>query len=108
MIPTVRQISAADLKAMLDQKAPLQLWDVRTPQERAIAQIPGARLLDQAAMNELAAQPKDTPLVFHCHHGGRSQQAAMHFASLGFTNVSNVSCGIDAWSQSVDPSVPLY
>jgi monothiol glutaredoxin len=47
-------------------------------------------------------------LVFHCHHGGRSQRAAEHFAALGFTNVWNVAGGIDAWSQEVDPSVPRY
>jgi monothiol glutaredoxin len=51
---------------------------------------------------------RETVLVFHCHHGGRSQQAAEHFAALGFTRVFNVVGGIDAWSQEVDPKVPRY
>jgi monothiol glutaredoxin len=56
----------------------------------------------------IGALPKDTPLAFHCHHGGRSQTAAEHFAGLGYTNVSNVVGGIDAWSQEIDPDVPRY
>jgi monothiol glutaredoxin len=47
-------------------------------------------------------------LVLHCHHGGRSQAAAEHFRSRGFTNVHNLVGGIDAWSTDVDPSVPRY
>jgi monothiol glutaredoxin len=52
--------------------------------------------------------PRDTPLVLHCHHGGRSQQAAEQFVSLGFSQVWNVVGGIDAWSQEIDSDVPRY
>ena len=81
---------------------------MRTPEEREIATIDGARLLDQATAAEIERLPKDTMLVLHCHHGGRSQAAAEHFRSLGFTNVHNLVGGIDAWSKDVDPSVPRY
>lgn len=47
-------------------------------------------------------------MVFHCHHGGRSQAAAERFLAQGFQKVYNVRGGIDAWSQTVDPSVPRY
>jgi monothiol glutaredoxin len=107
---TVRQITAQDLKSMLDQQVPLQLYDVRTEAERAIATIEGARHLDQAAAAELAEPDTDRGalIVFHCHHGIRSQSAAMHFAALGFTNLCNLVGGIEAWSVTVDPSVPRY
>ena len=59
-------------------------------------------------MAEITALPKDTPLVFMCHHGRRSFQAASHFLELGFRNVYNMAGGIDAWSSEVDPSVPTY
>ena len=82
---------------------------MRTPEERATASIPGTRLLDQnAAAGEIEQLPKDTMLVFHCHHGGRSQAAAEHFRGRGFTNVNNMAGGIDAWSREVDGSVPRY
>ena len=47
-------------------------------------------------------------LVFHCHHGGRSQAAADHFSTLGFSNVWNLTGGIDAWSVEVDSTIPRY
>ena len=47
-------------------------------------------------------------IVVHCHHGGRSQAAAEHFRSRGFTNVNNMAGGIDAWSREVDSEVPRY
>lgn len=93
---------------MRESGEPFQLLDVRTPEERETARIDGARLLDPDTARDVEQLPKDTVLVFHCHHGGRSQKAAEHFAALGFTQVFNVVGGIDAWSQDVDPSVPRY
>lgn len=104
----VQQIDVRELRRLLDAGEPIQLLDVRTPEERAKASIPGARLLDDEVAAELERLPKNTTLVFHCHHGGRSQKAAEHFCSLGFRDVRNVTGGIDAWSQEIDPSVPRY
>jgi monothiol glutaredoxin len=47
-------------------------------------------------------------LIFHCHHGGRSQTAAESFALRGFANVHNVVGGIHAWSEEIDSDVPTY
>ena len=103
----VRQISVSDLKALLEQGA-LELFDVRTSEERAKASIRGAQHFDQAAQDKLGKLDHDTPLYFHCHHGGRSQQAAEHYLRQGFKRVHNVVGGIDAWSREIDPSVPRY
>jgi monothiol glutaredoxin len=105
--PRVKQLSVNQLKQLLDQGA-LELFDVRTEQERGKAQIAGAQHFDQAAQEKLAKLAKDTPLYFHCHHGGRSQQAAEHYLRQGFKEVYNVAGGIDAWSLEVDPKVARY
>ena len=102
----VKPLSPKGLKAMLDAGDKLELFDVRTTEERAIAAIPGARLLDPAGQEHLMSLGRDVPVVFHCHHGGRSAQAAAAFLQKGFKNVYNLKGGIDAWSQTVDPSVP--
>jgi len=107
-MPPIKQITPQELKSMLDQQVPLQLLDVRTDAERAIARIEAARHLDQAALEDLQDLPRDTLLVFHCHHGMRSQAAAQRFAAQGFTNLCNLAGGIDAWSVEVDPSVRRY
>jgi monothiol glutaredoxin len=102
----VRQISVHELKPLLERG--IELFDVRTEQERQKAKIAGAQHFDQAAQEKLAKLDRSTPIYFHCHHGGRSQQAADHYLRQGFKEVYNVVGGIDAWSQEIDPSVPRY
>lgn len=104
----IRQITVLELKAMLDGGTPLQLWDVRTEEERAIGKIDGARHLDPPGVAHIDGLDRGTLLVFHCHHGFRSQSAARYFLSKGFTNLCNVIGGIEAWSTEVDPSIPRY
>ncbi len=108
----VKQLKVKDLKARLDDArakgSPFLLYDVRTKGEHETARIGGAKLVDDVVRAEIAALPKNTPLYFHCHHGGRSQAAAEHWLAQGFTDVSNVEGGIDAWSLEVDSSVPRY
>jgi monothiol glutaredoxin len=104
----IRQLSAPDLKALLESGTPFELVDVRTDEERALATIDGSRLLDQAYHDALLLRDRDTPIVFQCHHGIRSQHAAEYFRRQGFRNLYNLQGGIDAWSLLVDSSVPRY
>lgn len=104
----VEQLSAQSLKEKLDAGESLKIYDVREPHELERAALSGSTLLDETAMNEILALPKDTPLVFFCHFGQRSQAAAEHFKTQGFTRVYNLAGGIDAWSREVDPDVPRY
>ena len=104
----VRQITPIELKAMLEGSARVELFDVRTSAERAIATIAGARHLDKEGQEYLSKLDPDSLVVFHCHHGGRSQAAAEQAIGAGFRKVANLKGGIDAWSLQVDASVPRY
>ncbi|MCH9671202.1 MAG: Grx4 family monothiol glutaredoxin [Gammaproteobacteria bacterium] len=104
----INQLAAEDLKRWIDEGRSFQLIDVRTEQEVATAALPQARTFDEPYFNELQTLPRDTPLVFLCHHGTRSQAAAEQFVQLGFTDIHNLAGGIDAWSRNVDASVPVY
>jgi len=106
--PTVKWIMPAEAKAMIERDPGVKFIDVRTEGEREQAKIAGTTLLTRDVMNALLELPRETPIVFHCHHGQRSQQAALHFLEHGFTNVYNLVDGIDGWSRDVDPSVPRY
>lgn len=106
--PRVVQLSALELKTMRERGDQFELVDVRTPEERATACIDGSRLLDAEYHKVLLRLDHDTPLVFQCHHGVRSQAAAEYFVQAGFRKVFNLRGGIDAWSQLVDPHVPRY
>lgn len=104
----VKALSVKELKGWMDQKKPFELFDVRTDRERDIATIEGATALDRDGQERLLSLDKGTPLVFHCHHGVRSRSAAEHFLSQGFKEVYNLTGGIDAWSQQIDPKVARY
>lgn len=106
--PRIVQLSVLELKAMRERGEAFELVDVRTPDERAIAVIDGARLLDAAYHKALLHMDHGTPLVFQCHHGVRSQAAAEYFLQAGFTKVYNLRGGIDAWSALVDDRVARY
>jgi monothiol glutaredoxin len=95
--------------ASMVREGRLTIVDVRPPQERELAAIalPYA-VLEAGGLEDLLARPKDTPLGFLCHHGGRSAQAAEHFRARGFSEVYNIAGGIEAWALEVDPSVPRY
>lgn len=103
-----RPLSVADADAQTRAGA-ITLVDVRPPEERAIAAVPvDYSGLENGGLEHLIALPKDTPLAFLCHHGGRSAQAAMYFAEQGFSDLYNVVGGIDAWSLDVDMEIPRY
>lgn len=104
----IQQLSPEGLKELRDAATKLTLVDVRTPAEREICKLEDSVLLRDEIYEELIGLEKDTALVFYCHHGIRSQQAAQHFIGRGFRRVYNLVGGIQAWSQRVDPSVPTY
>jgi adenylyltransferase/sulfurtransferase len=107
----MQEVSAADVKALQRRGERFLLLDVRQPAEFEKAHIEGATLLPlgelETRLAELSAW-KDGRVVAHCHHGGRSAHACEILARAGFTNVANLVGGIDAWSLTVDPSVPRY
>jgi rhodanese-related sulfurtransferase len=102
------QIPPAEVADLRRGGARLRLVDVRSEEEIELARIDGAELLTQELFDELRTAPKDTLIVFHCHSGHRSLDAAAYFVGHGFTNVRSMAGGIDAWSQHVDPAVPRY
>ncbi len=106
--PAVKQMDVSTLHANIESGESIHLFDVRGPDERAKAQIKVAAPFDDAAERLIETLPKDTPLVFHCHGGGRSQVVAERYRLRGFVNVHNLAGGIDAWSLHVDPAVPRY
>ena len=107
----MKQISPPQLAAWLADAAREQplLLDVREPWEYERARIAGAELVP---MREVAARLDEIdparPIVAICHHGGRSLQVALFLEKNGYHNVHNLAGGVDAWSRTVDPAVPLY
>lgn len=105
----MKNLLPAELKAELAAGTKLQLVDVREEWEFQAARIDGATLIP---MGQIAARlpelDSESGIVLICHHGGRSMQVAVFLERQGFSNVHNLTGGVDAWARSVDPSMPLY
>ncbi|KAK9817717.1 hypothetical protein WJX72_001141 [[Myrmecia] bisecta] len=91
----------------------VQFVDVREPEEYSMVSLPNFKLWPLQRISEwaeLVTEELDIskPTVVLCHHGMRSMYVSSFLVSRGFQQVSNVSGGIDAYSQLVDPSVPRY
>jgi rhodanese-related sulfurtransferase len=107
----VPEISVVEAKQRLASTNPPRLIDVREQDEFELARIPGAELLPLSQWPAVASAKltnPDQPLLIQCHHGGRSARAAEFLLRNGFTDVTNVAGGIDAWSVEIDPAIPRY
>ncbi|HJZ54114.1 MAG TPA: rhodanese-like domain-containing protein [Gemmataceae bacterium] len=108
MIP---QIHPSELKRKLDAGEPVYLVDVRNPDEHAYCRLPESVLvpLPELAARVAEVQPPEGALVVvYCHHGVRSLRGAAVLLQAGIENAASLSGGIDAWSLTIDPTVPRY
>ena len=102
-------ITVQELKQKLDQGEKLVLIDVREPWGYNIAKISGAQLIPLGTLaSEYKKLDPNAEIVMHCHMGMRSMDATQFLLQQGFKNVKNLTGGINAWSQQIDPSVPRY
>jgi len=107
----MKEITPAQLAAWLadaSREKPV-LLDVREPWEYERARIAGARLVPMRELpGRLEELDPSKEIVAICHHGGRSLQVAAFLEKNGYHKVHNLVGGVDGWSRTVDPAVPLY
>ena len=106
---TEGDMTVSELKARIDRgDAPL-IVDVREPAEFEICRIPGAVLIPlhqlPSRLTELDASKE---IVLQCKVGGRSASATAFLRRAGFARARNLTGGILAWIDQVDPSQPKY
>jgi rhodanese-related sulfurtransferase len=103
---TVAGIWEIEPSALAELHCPVQLIDVRTPEEFSgpLGHIRGARLIP---LEHLAAQAagfaRDVPLVTVCRSGARSAQAVVLLAKAGFTQAANLAGGMLRWTAERHP-----
>ena len=103
------EITVEEASRQLSSATPPLLIDVREADEHAVCRIEGAKLIPMNIIPaRLAEIPQNVPVLIHCHHGGRSMKVTHFLRSKGYTQVSNVKGGIDAWSLQIDLKVPRY
>jgi rhodanese-related sulfurtransferase len=110
---TVQELAEKLAEASKAPSTALQFVDVREAQELAIASLPGFINLPLSESESWAIDIRgylnaEAETLVLCHHGMRSAQMCQWLISQGFTNVKNISGGIDAYSIQVDRTVPQY
>lgn len=103
------EISVLELKRKLDADEAVQIVDVRDPEEFAFCRIPHSKLIPLTELpSRMSEIDPEVPTVLHCKMGGRSFQAGIFLKQNGFANVHNLTGGIMAWAEQIDPNLPRY
>lgn len=103
-------ISAREVDERRRRGEPLQLVDVREEWEWEYCRIPDAihLPLDQIESRHAEVLKPGIPIVFYCHMGMRSQQAAIWMRQEGHPDCQSLAGGVNAWADDIDPEMPRY
>lgn len=105
----MKTITASELNQALQNKQAYTLLDIRQPEEIEICQIDNSLHIPMADIpNKKDELNEDDAIVVICHHGMRSAQVAMFLDQSGFSNITNLTGGIDAWATEVDTTMQRY
>lgn len=103
----LKHISPKQLQHLLTQHD-IFLVDVREESERAICDIGGVLIPLSQFATRFDEIPKDKTIVVYCKAGGRSQNAAQFLLEQGYEEVINLSGGILAWIDQIEPNLKRY
>ncbi|OAI85224.1 rhodanese [Exiguobacterium sp. KKBO11] len=93
----VKQVSTTELKPLLNDRKRFYL-DVRTPAEFKGNHIKGFKNIPLKTLNSQLNQiPKDKEVLVICQSGMRSKQAVKVLKKAGYSNVTEVRGGMNAW-----------
>lgn len=121
----VEEITVRELQARLIAGEPTVIVDVRNPQEWDINRLDGALFISKPQIEEamqaiqagrarredtiLAHIPTSGEVIVHCRSGIRSADVIRYLRELGYENrLLNLSGGILAWAEEIDPAMATY
>jgi rhodanese-related sulfurtransferase len=102
-------VSPQEAQAVIDSApADLVVLDVRTPEEFDVGHLENAVNVDFYAADfpdQLGQLDKDVPYVLYCNSGNRSGETLDMMKDLGFSEVTEVDGGIQAWAAA---GLPIF
>jgi len=105
----VEELSVESLKARIDAGEKPLVIDVREAWELEISSLPFASHLPMGqVVDRLGEFDPEAPIIVMCRSGGRSLQIGRYLESRGFRSVANLTGGILAWGERIDPSLRPY
>jgi sulfur-carrier protein adenylyltransferase/sulfurtransferase len=102
-------ISPKELVITLEGSNPPIILDVRDEVERQISVLPGTVGIPLERLAEgLSKLDHSREIVVFCRNGTRSRRAVRQLKEAGFSRARNLTGGINAWAQEVDPKMAQY
>jgi rhodanese-related sulfurtransferase len=97
------EISVQELSEILEKDPSTPLIDVREQEEFDEVNLSGQLIPMSEIEDRFAEIPKEGTVYIHCRSGKRSRTAIEFLKSKGYGNCVNVTGGILAWLNEVDP-----
>jgi molybdopterin/thiamine biosynthesis adenylyltransferase/rhodanese-related sulfurtransferase len=104
----VPAITVQDLKNKLDARADIFILDVREPHEYQICNLKGYLIPVGDLPKRVNELDSSREIIAHCRSGVRSAKAVNFLRRSGFKKVYNLTGGILAWADKIDPAMPKY
>ena len=105
------EIDCPSVKAKLDACYQFLFLDCRETSEYDAVKIEGATLLPMSELAERVGeleQHRESEIIIHCHHGGRSLRVANWLRQQGFATAQSMAGGIDVWAVEIEPGMLRY
>jgi rhodanese-related sulfurtransferase len=103
---TAQTVNADTFEKGITEKE-VQILDVRTPEEFNQGHLSNAMLANwnekEEFIRRIDALDKDEPVYIYCLSGGRSAAAANLLREKGFSQITELQGGINAWKQGDKP-----
>ncbi|KKL54433.1 hypothetical protein LCGC14_2265460 [marine sediment metagenome] len=102
-MPAHKEISAQELKKLIDGKdnQDFFLVDVHIPEQKHIPKTDAVIAYNEIEKNkDKFPKDKDAKIALYCLGGGMGVEAAKSLQELGYTDVSNLTQGIMAWTDA--------
>ncbi len=106
----MRELSALQLQTHLEscETQPL-LLDVRQHWEIDVCKIENSILIPMSQVPaKIDSLDTNSEIVVICHHGIRSRSVGRYLEHAGFSNIINLSGGVDQWAKTVDKQMATY
>ncbi len=105
----MKEISVQELKSLVDQSADFQLIDVREKHEFDICHLNGELIPMGEVPYQVDKISRDKQVIVHCRSGARSADIIRYLETRHeYDNLYNLTGGILAWSDQIDPTMPKY
>jgi len=101
-------IEVEELKRRLDAGEEVFILDVRQPHEYQICNLNGHLIPLSELAQRMQELDSSREIVAHCRSGQRSASAVELLRAAGFQRVRNLTGGILAWAERIDPKMPRY